>query len=66
MKRRSRRTELKIACERIRQEQRKRKKAPEEKRFVRTVVGAVLFVVGVCCLRLEKISRTRKELNFYK
>ena len=34
----------KIACERIKHEQSKRRKAPEEKRFVRTVVGAVCLL----------------------
>ena len=48
VKRSSMRTEHKFVCERIRQEQSKRRKAPEETRFVRTVVGAVclLFVPG--------------------
>ena len=44
VKRSSRRTEHKFACERIRQEQSKRRKAPEEERFVRTVVGAVCLL----------------------
>ena len=34
----------KFAYEGIRQEQSKRKKAPEEKRFVQTVVGAVCLL----------------------
>ena len=40
----SRRKEHKLAYERIRQEQSRRRKAPEEKRFVRTVVGAVCLL----------------------
>ena len=44
VKRSSGRTEHKFACERIRQEQSKRRKAPEEERFVRTVVGAVCLL----------------------
>ena len=44
VKRSLRRPELKIACEGIRQEQSKKRKAPEEKGLVRTVVGAVCLL----------------------
>ena len=64
----SRRTEFKIACQGIRQEQSKKRKAPEGKRFnlCERLLGRFnLFVVAVC-LSLEKSSRTRRELNCNK
>ena len=55
------RTEVKSACEGVRQEQSKKRKGARrlKETFVRMVVGAV-------CLCLEKSSRTRKELNCNK
>ena len=55
--------------QRIRQEQSKERKTPEEKRFVRTFVGGGLFVIAFClfvCLLFVpgEDSKTRKELNF--
>jgi len=58
-------TEVKSACEGVRQEQSKKRKAPEEKTEGEVCANGCwcgLFVVAVC-LCLEKSSRTRKELN---
>ena len=41
---------LRAKNQRIRQEQSKKRKAPEEKRFVRTVVGAVCYSSLFVCL----------------
>ena len=62
------RTEVKSAREGARQEQSKKRKAPEEKTEEEVCVNGCwcgLFVVAVC-LCLEKSSRTRKELNCNK
>ena len=50
VKRSSRRTEHNFAYERIRQEQSKRRKVPEETKFVRTVVEAVCLLQQFVCL----------------
>ena len=55
-------------CERVRKDQSKKRKAPEEKtkgEVCATGCWCGLFVVAVC-LCLEKSSRTRKELNCNK
>ena len=62
------RTEVKSACEGVRQEQSKKRKAPEEKtegKICAKCCWCGLFVAAVC-LCLEKSSRTRKELNCNK
>ena len=62
------RTEVKSACEGVRQEQSKKRKAPEEKTEGEVCANGCwcgLFVVAVC-LCLEKSLRTRKELNCNK
>jgi len=62
------RTEVKSACEGVRQEKSKKRKAPEEKTEGKVCANGCwcgLFVVAVC-LCLKKSSRTRKELNCNK
>ena len=62
------RTEVKSACDGVRQEQSKKRKAPEEKTEGEVCANGCwcgLFVVAVC-LCLEKSLRTRKELNCNK
>ena len=62
------RTEVKSACEGVRQEQSKERKAQEERTEGEVCANGCwwgLFVI-VVCLHLEKSSRTRKELNCNK
>ena len=59
---------LKVCAKESRQEQSKKRKAPEEKTEGKVCAKGSwcgLFVVAVC-LCLEKSSRTRKELNCNK
>ena len=59
------RTEVESACKGVRQEQSKKRKAPEEKTEEEVCANGCwcgLFVVAVCFC-LEKSLRTRKELN---
>ena len=49
--------------QRIRQEQSNKRKAPEEKRFVRTVVGGGLFVIAFCLFAWRRFKdKKRTEL----
>ena len=62
------RTEVKSACEGVRGEQSKKRKAPEEKTEGEVCANGCwcsLFIVAVCWC-LEKSTRTRKELNCNK